>query len=133
MKHRKKLLLLIMILVLSLFIGNSYAGKCACEFTRYSDDEGGLFKVKSPIIFAIITKPGSELALKITTTGTIPVLIIPNTQGGLSLMEITSSGGVAVTTMDIHGNAVHSRNTIIKGILIPSQYYGTCECIADKE
>jgi hypothetical protein len=45
---------------------------------------------------------------------------------GTSFIEITGSGNVQVTAITNTGDAVHSRNSIISGNLIPSQYYGKC-------
>jgi hypothetical protein len=46
---------------------------------------------------------------------------------GLSFIEILTSGAVQTTTVDNHGNAVHSRNTIFLDRIMPSQFYGRCE------
>ena len=49
------------------------------------------------------------------------------TGGGFTFIEINERGNVLTTTVDIHGKSVHSRNTILDGELIPSQFYGTCD------
>lgn len=49
-----------------------------------------------------------------------------NTDDGVSFIEITGSKNVMATTLDKNGASVHSRNSVINGELVPSQYYGTC-------
>ncbi len=49
------------------------------------------------------------------------------TGGGFTFVEINKRGNVLTTTVDIHGKSVHSRNTIIDGELVPSQFYGVCD------
>jgi hypothetical protein len=48
-----------------------------------------------------------------------------------SLMESLSSGAVQTTTILEDGRAIHSRNTIILGELVPSQYKGNCKTYAN--
>lgn len=43
-----------------------------------------------------------------------------------SLMEKVRSGTVQTTTITRDGDAVHSRNTVISGKVMPSQYVGKC-------
>jgi hypothetical protein len=46
--------------------------------------------------------------------------------GGLQFIERVGSGALQITAIDAHGNAVHSRHTVLGGVLSPSQYYGAC-------
>jgi len=51
----------------------------------------------------------------------------PNAFGGIQYIEITNPGAVQVTALDKHGNAVHSRHTVMPdGTITASQYYGRC-------
>ncbi|WP_434352570.1 hypothetical protein VH441_04900 [Psychrobacter sp. HD31] len=43
-----------------------------------------------------------------------------------TFIEITDTGNVMTTTITSKLEAVHSRNSVIFGKLIPSQYYGSC-------
>ena len=45
----------------------------------------------------------------------------------LTFLEITATGNVMTTTITQSGQSVHSRNSVIFGDIIASQYYGTCE------
>jgi hypothetical protein len=57
--------------------------------------------------------------------GSAEVKVIQNL-GGISFVEVTTSGNVMVTTITKSGDAVHSRNAVMQAQLIPSQYYGRC-------
>lgn len=58
--------------------------------------------------------------------GSSEVTPFGNQGGGITFVEVTDSGNVMVTAITASGEAVHSRNGIISGKLIPSQYYGKC-------
>jgi hypothetical protein len=44
---------------------------------------------------------------------------------GYTFIEITKAGNVMTTTIDAKLKTCHSRNTVILGELVPTQYYGT--------
>jgi hypothetical protein len=46
--------------------------------------------------------------------------------GGMTFIEMIDGGKVLTTTIDPSGKSVHSRNIIVEGEILPSQYYGTC-------
>lgn len=46
--------------------------------------------------------------------------------GGFTFVEVTEDENILSTTVDVKGRSVHSRNTIIAGDLVPSQFYGSC-------
>ena len=62
----------------------------------------------------------------IRKNGITDVQLLP-TGGGFTFIEINERGNVLTTTIDIHGKSAHSRNTILDGELIPSQFYGACD------
>lgn len=127
MKHRKRLLLLIMILVLSLLIPNVYADTFMCKFKRYSDQIGN-YEVQDGYKINVVLTSSYDIADIIYKEKTNYALIIPNDEGGLTLIEIDKLGVVA-TTIDMKGTVVQSRNTVAEGSNNPSQYYGTCQLI----
>ena len=45
---------------------------------------------------------------------------------GISFVEKLFSGAIMTTTIANNGDAVHSRHTMISG-LVPSQYFGECQ------
>jgi hypothetical protein len=46
---------------------------------------------------------------------------------GVNVLELTNSGNMMLTTILFSGQTVHSRNSVIMGEFIASQYYGICE------
>ena len=62
----------------------------------------------------------------IRKNGITDVQLYP-TGGGFTFVEINERGNVLTTTVDIYGKSAHSRNTVLDGELIPSQFYGTCD------
>ena len=45
---------------------------------------------------------------------------------GLTFIQALSSGAIQATTIDISGKSVHTRHTLLHGLLVPSQSYGNC-------
>ena len=68
----------------------------------------------------------TSVAKVIRKNGITDVQLLP-TGGGFTFIEVNERGNVLTTTVDIHGKSAHSRNTILDGELIPSQFYGTCD------
>lgn len=72
-----------------------------------------------------VSDPTTEKAYLIGSNGSSEVHTIKNVSG-VSFVEITGTGNVMTTTIKSSGEAVLSRNAIILGDLIPTQYYGKC-------
>ncbi len=68
----------------------------------------------------------TSVAKVIRKNGITDLQLLP-TGGGFTFIEVNERGNVLTTTVDIHGKSVHSRNTILDGELIPSQFYGNCD------
>ena len=94
-----------------------------CSFPRYEGPNGG---GTEDFGFTIQLDSVSEDAYIVGSAGLAKLAHI---QGvfGRSFIEFTETGNVMVTTIVEDGEAVHSRNTILLGDLIPSQYYGECK------
>ena len=45
----------------------------------------------------------------------------------IGFLEVTSTGNLMITAIDMNMKSVHSRNSVMFGEMIPSQYYGTCK------
>ncbi len=45
----------------------------------------------------------------------------------ISFVEVTATKNIMSTAIDSKLNSVHSRNSVIAGKLVPSQYYGKCK------
>ena len=121
----KKLIFLIMILVLSLLVSNSYAEVFKCKFATFGN-ENGHYKVTDNYQFNIVVAVGSEFATIIYKNNPVIVGVVLNSKGGINFVESNESG-VIMTTIDLGGNVMQSKNIIDAGHIVPSQYYGTCE------
>lgn len=74
------------------------------------------FSVELESSYAKVIRTNSERDVQLYPSG-----------GGFTFVEITEDENVLSTTVDVHGKSVHSRNTIIAGDLVPSQFYGSCD------
>ncbi len=96
----------------------------ACVYPKFSDKDGR-HEVNEPLEQTFIIDSEKESAYVVGSRGSGKVDQIAG-KDGLSFIEITDNGSVMTTTIDSKGSSVHSRNTSLNGILVPSQYYGTC-------
>ena len=94
-----------------------------CDYKTFSNQEGH-HQVTSK--FALTFLVDGDKAHLVGNNGSEPVTAIAN-DDYVSFIEVTANGNVMTTTILADGKSVHSRNTIMFGDLIPSQYYGTCE------
>jgi hypothetical protein len=95
-----------------------------CHFTRSSSPKG---MIKEIMDTTFTLDPTKKVAYAQGNNGLDPVTPIGAKDGrSIAFIEITPNQNVMVTTIDEHGTAVHSRGTVINGILVPSQFYGTC-------
>ncbi len=98
-----------------------------CNYSTYSDANGN-HKVTDKFVLTFIVDMTKKTAIMLGSQGTEEVTLIPSGVGeGISFIEITGAGNVMTTAIDSKGNSVHSRNTIINGEIVPTQYYGKCE------
>jgi hypothetical protein len=95
-----------------------------CTYSTFSDKDGR-HAVSDPFEQTFIIDSEKESVYVIGDQGSGKVDQVAG-EDGLSFIEITDNGSVITTTFDSQGASVHSRNTTLNGILIPSQYYGRC-------
>jgi hypothetical protein len=95
-----------------------------CDYKTFSDDSG-LNKVEGEFRLTFLIDSSAKKAYLIGNNGSAEVHFVMN-DDGFSLVEITDAGNVMVTAITNGGKSVHSRNTILQGDIVPSQYYGTC-------
>ena len=98
-----------------------------CNYPTYSDQTGN-HKVKKEFVLTFIIDTSSKKAYMPGNLGSTKVLLIPQQipNNGISFIEVTASGNVMTTAIDSKGNSIHSRNEIIDGKIVPTQYYGKC-------
>ena len=97
----------------------------SCDFPSWSDAEGNhISKTKFAMKFAHDDLTG-ETSM-IDKFGVASVEPVVGTDG-ITFLKRLLTGGVQSTTIISTGEAVHSRNTMFLGELVPTQYYGTCK------
>ena len=96
-----------------------------CRYDSYSNEKG-LHKVQDDFRLAFAVDTGKETAQAVTDKGRFNVDMLPSPKGGMTFVEMVDGGKVLVTSIDLEGKSVHSRNIILEGRISPSQYYGTC-------
>jgi hypothetical protein len=119
-----------LIAVLVLALGGLNAAKAEtttyeCDYPTYSDEKGP-HNVKAPFRLTFLMDSSTKKAYLIGNAGSSEVSLLQNSYG-FTLVEVTSSGNVMVTAITHKGASVHSRNGMILGELVPSQYYGKCQ------
>jgi hypothetical protein len=63
---------------------------------------------------------------KVTTDAGVRNVEVITGEDGLTFLDALRSGAVNVTTIDTSGKSVHTRHTLLRGLLVPSQSYGSC-------
>jgi len=96
-----------------------------CKFSVEATPKG-LSTQPPPFELRFVVDASTRKSYIIGNLGASEVKEIPNTDGGISFLEITASGNVMVTAITNSGEAVHSRNSILFETLVPSQLYGQC-------
>ena len=114
--------LALLFLIASAQVVNAEVITYECSFDRYEGPDGG---GTQDFGFTIQLDSVTEDAYIVGTQGLAKLAYIPATFGR-SFIEFSDGGNVMVTTITEDGDAVHSRNTMMLGNLIPSQYYGEC-------
>jgi hypothetical protein len=94
-----------------------------CDYTSIATPKG-LAAEKFALEFALDTV--TKKAVIIGNAGMSDVATVGGNQG-ITFQETLSSGAVQTTTIANDASSVHSRHTMIRGSLMPSQYYGTCK------
>ena len=96
-----------------------------CKYPTYSSPDG-LESVAEKFELTFILDNETDKAYILGNNGTEEVSMF-SSDSGINLIEITGTGNLMTTTITKTGDTVHSRNGVILGDLIPSQYYGQCE------
>jgi hypothetical protein len=96
-----------------------------CDYTSYSTEKGK-HKVKDKFVLIFLVDRTENTAYIIRNQGSAEVTFIPSAFGGITFIEVTEFGNVMTTTIDAKRDSVHSRNTILDGGIVSTQYYGKC-------
>jgi hypothetical protein len=97
----------------------------SCNYTRYSDQEGN-HKVKEifELNFTVDNEAGESYLLGNNGSSEVKML---ESGDQLAFLEVTATGNLMTTVIDSKLNSVPSRNSVMFGEMIPSQYYGKCK------
>jgi hypothetical protein len=96
----------------------------SCNYPKYANPEG-LHKVKEKFELNFIVDKTANKSYMLGNNGSSEVKRLA-ADDQVVFLELTYAGSIMSTTIDSELNSVHSRNTVISGSLIPSQYYGKC-------
>jgi hypothetical protein len=96
----------------------------SCNYTSYSNSEGN-HKVKDKFELNFIIDRATGKSYLLGNAGSSEVKALES-KNGVAFLEVTATGNIMTTAIDSKFNSVHSRNTVINGVLLPSQYYGKC-------
>jgi len=95
----------------------------SCNYTSYSNKEGN-HKVKEKFeLNFIVDSTGKSYMLGNNGSSEVKSL---KSKNQIAFLEITTSGNIMTTAIDSSLKSVHSRNSVMFGKMIPSQYYGKC-------
>ena len=96
-----------------------------CDYEKMASPDGVEPAGKFALQFTLDTLTNE--AVIVGNNGLADVMPLDN-KYGITFVEITDSGNLMTTTINmLDGESVHSRNSIIAGGLVPTQYYGKCE------
>ncbi|MGI9227380.1 MAG: hypothetical protein ACR2PU_01175 [Gammaproteobacteria bacterium] len=118
-------ILITILVLLSLQTAKSETISITCDYNKFASIQSVENAIEIFRLSFSVNKDTSE-AQVMRKNGISDVQLLP-TGGGFTFIEVNERGNVLTTTVDIHGKSAHSRNTILDGELIPSQFYGTCD------
>lgn len=97
-----------------------------CDYPTYSDKTG--VQEATGFEFKFVSDTDTGKAYMSGNNGSTAVaLSMRADKEGVNVLEITDSGNMMLTTILFSGQSVHSRNSVIMGEFIASQYYGICD------
>ena len=96
-----------------------------CNYTTYSDQEGN-HNVETKFELNFIIDKTAEKSYLLGNNGSAEVTFFELVDQ-VAFIEVTTSGNIMTTAIDSNLNSVHSRNSVMLGKMLPSQYYGKCE------
>jgi len=96
----------------------------SCKYLSYSDEKGN-HKVTAPFILNFIVDEKNGKSYILGNNGSSEVIAF-SSEDRISFVEVTATKNIMSTAIDSKLNSVHSRNSVIVGKLVPSQYYGKC-------
>ena len=97
-----------------------------CEYPTYSDETG--LKEATGFNFKFVSDTDTGKTYMNGNNGSTEVFLSKRADDeGFNIVEMTNAGNMMITTILLNGSSVHSRNSVILGEIIASQYYGRCD------
>lgn len=124
-KKDKQMKFITMLLFLLPTISFANTSTYVCNYSSYSDQEGN-HKVKKKFELNFIVDKKADKSYMLGNNGSTEIKLIKSSDQ-LAFIEITATGNIMSTSIDSKLNSVHSRNSVMFGEMLPSQYYGICE------
>lgn len=129
---RETIVLRIIVLIFTALIplSDAKAGTITftCIYEFYNDNKGGKHSIDNEFKLSFVIDEDNGKAYMVGNNGSNEVTPISGSDG-ISFIEVTDAGNVMTTSIVKSGATVHSRNTIMFGDIIASQYFGTCSVI----
>jgi len=116
---------LVMVLLLTPFVTLADTVTYICNYPTWSNNTG-IHKVKEKFEANFIVDEEAGKAYMLGNNGSVAVKLLESNDQ-LAFIQITATGNIITTTITSQLKSVHSRNVVIFGELLPSQYYGKCE------
>ena len=117
--------ILLATLLLFPILGHADPINYSCKYMSYSNEKGN-HKVKETFKLNFIVDKKTGKSYLLGNNGSSEVIAFGG-KNRISFIEVTATKNIMSTAIDSNLNSVHSRNTIIAGELLASQYYGKCE------
>jgi hypothetical protein len=102
----------------------SQTGTLTCTYSSYASDKG-VYELDEDLVLRFVIDKATDKAYLVGDNGTSEVQMIQS-RAGISFLEVTGSGNLMTTAVDLSGTSVHSRNALLDGGLVASQSYGWC-------
>ena len=114
-------------ILLVAFSGSAFADLTTfiCNYPIYSDQKGSHDSGEKFELVFIIDSTEKKAYMK-GNNGTDEVTVLTG-DDLVAFVQVTDSGNVMTTAIVKNMDSVHSRNSVIFGQIVPSQYYGKCE------
>jgi len=107
-------------------VASAAPNSLVCTYDTYSNETGN-HKAEDGFILKFIVDTESGKAFMAGNQDIVEVSPVPGPEKSMNFIEITPGGNVMTTVVTSNGKSVHSRNTVLFGDLLPTQYYGHCE------
>ena len=120
----KNVILTLGVLLLAPSIASADTVSITCTYELMASNEGMTQPEDFVLRFLMDGETGK--AYMMGNNGSTEVEMILNSGEAWTFVEMTDTGNVMTTTVTVSGDSVHSRNSVLFGELVPSQYYGTC-------